>query len=125
MIQYSPSAGGSAKSRSWRKAKHRKEERNTEMYKIEIELIRANGSREVIDATAKLGGMTPQLAETVRRNNARVGTRIVRISVKRTASNLSELEDEYAREMLEGGEGYIPDMTKDPRYREWVETVEY
>ena len=95
------------------------------MYKIEIELIRANGSREVIDATTKLGGMTPQLAETVRRNNARVGTRIVRISVTRTASNLAELEDEYARGMLEGGEGYIPDMTKDPRYSEWVETVEY
>ena len=100
-------------------------ERNTGMYKIEIELIRSNGSSEVVDATAKFGGMTPQLAETVRRNNARVGTRIVRISVTRTASNLAELEDEYARVMLEGGEGYIPDMTKDPRYREWVETVEY
>ena len=125
MVLYRRQPGEAQKPAAGAKSETPKKERDTKMYKIEIELIRANGSREVIDATAKLGGMTPQLAETVRRDNARVGTRIVRISVTRTASNLSELEDEYARGMLEGGEGYIPDMTKDPRYMEWVETVEY
>lgn len=94
-------------------------------YKIEVELIRANGNRETIDATAGFRGMTPQLAKTVRTQNAHAGTRIVRISVTRTANNLAELEDEYINGMLEGGEGYIPDMTKSPKYREWVETVNY
>ena len=95
------------------------------MYKIEVEVIRANGNRDVVDMTAKLGGMSQQIAKIVREKNASVGQQVVRISVTRTASNLAELEDEYAHGMLEGGEGYIPDMTKSPKYREWVETVEY
>lgn len=95
------------------------------MNKIEIEVIRANGSHEIIDATRKLGGMTPQLAKVLRENNAKVGTEVVNIKVTRTMSNLAELEAEYAKGMLEGGEGYIPDMRASPKYREWVEVVNY
>ena len=85
------------------------------MSKTTFYLTRANGAKEVKDMTARFPGMTKQLADRIRKANAKVGTTIDKIEVTYEYSNLMELEAEYRRNMLEGGEGFMPDFSRDPR----------
>ena len=90
-----------------------------------ITVKRANGKIEEIDATGKFGVMTKATADKIRAINAKAGNEIISIVVTTPRNNYLEIERDYRKGMLEGGEGYIPDPTKDKRYRQWTETVNY
>lgn len=95
------------------------------MNKVTLTLTRADGSTEVKDMTSKFPSMTKQLARRIREANAAVGTTVHKIEWTHAANNHAELVNEYRKAFLEGGEGYIPDMTQDPRFRSTVITEEF
>lgn len=99
--------------------------RKDKKMKTMITVKRANGKVETVDVTGKYGVMTAETAEKIRTINAKVGNEIISIVVTTPCNNYAELERKYRNGMLEGGEGYIPDLTKDPEYRQWVETKNY
>lgn len=91
--------------------------------KIIATIERDNGDIETVDLSDRFCGMTENLFRKIKDANKRNGRGdVLKIEHTYTVSNYAELEREYINGMLEGGEGYIPDMTKDPRFRTWEET---
>lgn len=87
---------------------------------------RANGNVETVNLYGKIGySMTKEIAAKVRAVNAKVGTEVIRIWTVQTKSNIMELERKWNLVNNEGGEGYVPDMTKHPEYKVWDEVTEY
>lgn len=93
--------------------------------KVYAEVVRANGISETVDMSAKFCGMTTSLAERIREANAKKGTIVKRIYSPRITSNVGKLERAWNNLHNEGGEGYIPDFSCDPRCVAKIETVEY
>lgn len=84
---------------------------------------RPNGTIETVDLGSKFLLMNDIIFRKIKESTAKAGRgELLKIECSGLASNVAELEKEYRREMLEGGEGYIPDMTKSPKYREWQVT---
>lgn len=92
------------------------------MNKTIATIRRKNGNIENVDITAKFSGMSDDLFATLKKANAKAGQELIKIEWTYDTDNSYALEQEYKREMLEGGDGYIPDMTKSPKYRKWTET---
>lgn len=86
-------------------------------------VLRPNGQREILDLSKKFFGMNAQLAQKIRNETAKAGRGTVeKIVKKQPRTNELELMRKYSRGFLEGGEGYIPDMTKHRDYKQWIET---
>lgn len=86
-------------------------------------VLRPNGQREILDLSKKFLGMTASLAQKIRNDTAKAGRGTVeKIVKKQLRTNELELMKKYSRRFLEGGEGYIPDMTKNREYKQWIET---
>lgn len=92
------------------------------MSKTIATIRRKTGNIETVDITAKFGGMSDDLSDVLKKANAKVGQDLIKIEWTYDTDNSYALEQEYRRGMLEGGDGYIPDMTKSPKYRKWTET---
>lgn len=92
------------------------------MNKTIATIRRKNGNIETVDITAKFSGMSDDFFAHLRKANAKAGQELIKIEWTYDTDNSYALEQEYKRGMLEGGDGYIPDMTKSPKYRKWTET---
>lgn len=98
---------------------------NKDLNKVYADVIRANGAHETVDLSAKFFGMNASMAARIRQANAKVGTNVVRIYRKVLKTNVAELERKWNNLYNEGGEGYIPDMTKSPDLKAEVVTEEF
>lgn len=96
------------------------------MISIIATIKRPNGNIENVDLKKKLGigYFNKNLFAKMKAANRKAGSgEVLKVILTETAtvSNLYELEKEYNDGVNEGGYGYIPDMTKDPRFKTWTE----
>ncbi len=96
------------------------------MAKNVVVIERPNGIVEHVDFTSKIpGAVTHQLVCVIREQNKKAGTgHVFKVIHTETKSNYAQLAKRYNDFMNEGGEGYVPDMTKHPEYRQWEEVTE-
>ena len=93
--------------------------------KIYADVVRADGTSETIDLSGKFCCMTTDLAKRIRTESAKKGTIVKRIYGVKITSNLGKLEEAWNNLHNEGGEGYIPDFSDDPRSDAKIGTAEY
>ena len=98
---------------------------NKDLTTVYADVVRADGRAETVDLSAKFCGMTAALAAQIREANAKKGTKVVRIYRKVIRTNITDLERRYNNVANEGGEGYVPDMTRHPALRAEVVTEEF
>lgn len=86
-------------------------------------ILRPNGMRETTELTSKFPSMNSVIAAKIKMATENAGKgKVEKIVYKQPRTNELELERKYSRGFLEGGEGYVPDMTKHREYKQWIET---
>ena len=93
---------------------------------VQLEINRPNGQTEMVDVTARFPAMTDKVFATIRFETAKAGRgHVVRAIETALVSNYPELAKAYNNVVNEGCDGFVPDMTQHPKYKEWTVTKEY